>query len=293
MRRARLSSYPVRVAGLTHLASRHSTAALYHLYLASCWSQNFLSLSLHVVVPSRVCPIITEGLVNQIQRACTVLGDYGGANNNAFSSLLEALPSVAVVGGQIIITTTTTIIIIQFRKNKNWTICCALEPLKMEFHFRFLDFNSLFLFLVFWNKSRVRGSLRFWRALLGMTFCLEDQVSSFLFFYLVILVLDFFYFFIMLWVLVLVCMNWIAGFVKAPIGVAAKCNYSLFLNVKLPFAAKYSSSSRTSSTHGPKSLKSLPACRSVKITSFISFHIYIYSLPVPFVRVVNEKRSDF
>ncbi|RYQ88145.1 hypothetical protein Ahy_B09g095529 isoform K [Arachis hypogaea] len=40
------------------------------------------------------------GLVNRIQRACTVLGDYGGADNNAFSSLWEALPSVAVVGGQ-------------------------------------------------------------------------------------------------------------------------------------------------------------------------------------------------
>ncbi|KAF5744243.1 dynamin-related protein 1E isoform X2 [Tripterygium wilfordii] len=39
------------------------------------------------------------GLVNRIQRACTVLGDYGGGNN-AFSSLWEALPSVAVVGGQ-------------------------------------------------------------------------------------------------------------------------------------------------------------------------------------------------
>ncbi|KAH1257567.1 Dynamin-related protein 1E [Glycine max] len=40
------------------------------------------------------------GLVNRIQQACTVLGDYGGADNNAFSSLWEALPSVAVVGGQ-------------------------------------------------------------------------------------------------------------------------------------------------------------------------------------------------
>ncbi|KAK7395550.1 hypothetical protein VNO78_16112 [Psophocarpus tetragonolobus] len=41
------------------------------------------------------------GLVNRIQRACTVLGDYGGAaDNNTFSSLWEALPSVAVVGGQ-------------------------------------------------------------------------------------------------------------------------------------------------------------------------------------------------
>ncbi|KAE9617940.1 hypothetical protein Lal_00037912 [Lupinus albus] len=40
------------------------------------------------------------GLVNRIQRACTVLGDYGGTDNNTFSSLWEALPSVAVVGGQ-------------------------------------------------------------------------------------------------------------------------------------------------------------------------------------------------
>ncbi|XP_027334200.1 dynamin-related protein 1E-like isoform X3 [Abrus precatorius] len=40
------------------------------------------------------------GLVNRIQQACTVLGDYGGADNDTFSSLWEALPSVAVVGGQ-------------------------------------------------------------------------------------------------------------------------------------------------------------------------------------------------
>ncbi|MBA0823664.1 hypothetical protein Goarm_020382 [Gossypium armourianum] len=36
------------------------------------------------------------GLVNKIQRACTVLGDHGGQG----MSLWEALPSVAVVGGQ-------------------------------------------------------------------------------------------------------------------------------------------------------------------------------------------------
>ena len=30
-----------------------------------------------------------------------MLGDYGGADNNTFSSLWEALPSVAVVGGQV------------------------------------------------------------------------------------------------------------------------------------------------------------------------------------------------
>ncbi|GFP90464.1 dynamin-related protein 1e [Phtheirospermum japonicum] len=39
------------------------------------------------------------GLVNRIQRACTALGDYGG-DDQAFSSLWDALPSVAVVGGQ-------------------------------------------------------------------------------------------------------------------------------------------------------------------------------------------------
>ncbi|KAK1261489.1 Dynamin-related protein 1E [Acorus gramineus] len=38
------------------------------------------------------------GLVNRIQRACTVLGDYG--SDNALPTLWEALPTVAVVGGQ-------------------------------------------------------------------------------------------------------------------------------------------------------------------------------------------------
>lgn len=39
------------------------------------------------------------GLVNRIQRACTVLGDHGGGDSS-FSSLWESLPTVAVVGGQ-------------------------------------------------------------------------------------------------------------------------------------------------------------------------------------------------
>ncbi|XP_040989537.1 dynamin-related protein 1E-like [Juglans microcarpa x Juglans regia] len=38
-------------------------------------------------------------LVNRIQRACTVLGDYGAADT-ALPTLWEALPSVVVVGGQ-------------------------------------------------------------------------------------------------------------------------------------------------------------------------------------------------
>ncbi|XP_074263125.1 phragmoplastin DRP1E-like [Silene latifolia] len=39
------------------------------------------------------------GLNNRIQRVCTLLGDHNAANS-AFNSLWEALPSVAVVGGQ-------------------------------------------------------------------------------------------------------------------------------------------------------------------------------------------------
>ncbi|XP_076956257.1 phragmoplastin DRP1E-like [Bidens hawaiensis] len=39
------------------------------------------------------------GMVNRIQRACTALGDYGGGDSS-FTSLWDALPSVAVVGGQ-------------------------------------------------------------------------------------------------------------------------------------------------------------------------------------------------
>uniref|UniRef100_A0A0C9RIS4 TSA: Wollemia nobilis Ref_Wollemi_Transcript_15527_2462 transcribed RNA sequence n=1 Tax=Wollemia nobilis TaxID=56998 RepID=A0A0C9RIS4_9CONI len=40
------------------------------------------------------------GLVNRIQRACTVLGDHGGEGASALPTLWESLPSVAVVGGQ-------------------------------------------------------------------------------------------------------------------------------------------------------------------------------------------------
>lgn len=41
------------------------------------------------------------GLVNRIQRACTALGDHG--RDSALPTLWEALPSVAVVGGQVLI----------------------------------------------------------------------------------------------------------------------------------------------------------------------------------------------
>ncbi|GJN20162.1 hypothetical protein PR202_gb07504 [Eleusine coracana subsp. coracana] len=39
-------------------------------------------------------------LVNRIQRACTALGDHGGDAPGSLPTLWEALPSVAVVGGQ-------------------------------------------------------------------------------------------------------------------------------------------------------------------------------------------------
>lgn len=42
------------------------------------------------------------GMVNRIQRACTVLGDYGGDGGASLPTLWEALPSVVVVGGQVL-----------------------------------------------------------------------------------------------------------------------------------------------------------------------------------------------
>lgn len=45
------------------------------------------------------------GLVNRIQRACTVLGDHGGEG----MSLWEALPSVAVVGGQVLMLSSSSL----------------------------------------------------------------------------------------------------------------------------------------------------------------------------------------
>lgn len=38
-------------------------------------------------------------LVNRLQRACTALGDHG--EETALPTLWDALPSIAVVGGQV------------------------------------------------------------------------------------------------------------------------------------------------------------------------------------------------
>lgn len=97
------------------------------------------------------------GLVNRIQRACTVLGDHGGEG----MSLWEALPSVAVVGGQV-----SAILLLAFR-------------------FLFLNFRGLISFLLTFivihvlnEKIRALGSRLCWKAWLEGTSCLVDPVVS-------------------------------------------------------------------------------------------------------------------
>ena len=55
------------------------------------------------------------GLVNWIQRECIVLGDYG-SGDNAFSSLWGALPSVAVVGGQVPSSSSAQFVFVKFTR---------------------------------------------------------------------------------------------------------------------------------------------------------------------------------
>lgn len=101
------------------------------------------------------------GLVNRIQRACTMLGDYGGGDNS-FSSLWEALPSVAVVGGQVLflIWTLFNYLFFFFFERKKWIVYSL----------------SITHYLGVGNDNRVLASLQCWRVLLGVTFFLEAQV---------------------------------------------------------------------------------------------------------------------
>lgn len=41
------------------------------------------------------------GLVSRIQKACTVLGDYGDDGYRSLPSLWDALPTIVVLGGQV------------------------------------------------------------------------------------------------------------------------------------------------------------------------------------------------
>jgi hypothetical protein len=74
------------------------------------------------------------GLINKIQRACTVLGDHGGEG----LSLWEALPSVAVVGGQV--TTTSFLFFYSFHNyntfffQKNLNLVCLIFIRVQENH---------------------------------------------------------------------------------------------------------------------------------------------------------------
>lgn len=95
------------------------------------------------------------GLVNRIQRACTVLGDYGGGTgSNAFNSLWEALPTVAVVGGQVISPVEISLTSSQV---------FSLVTLQLTFVL---------------GLCRVLGNLRFLRVQLGEIFFLEDLVCE-------------------------------------------------------------------------------------------------------------------
>lgn len=102
------------------------------------------------------------GLINKIQRACTVLGDHGGEG----MSLWEALPSVAVVGGQVIYT---------------------YIQLDIHMHFCFSYFFFLFrvemccLNICFWFwASRVLESRPSWKAWWGgISFLVDPVIMNF------------------------------------------------------------------------------------------------------------------
>lgn len=71
------------------------------------------------------------GLVNRIQRACTVLGDHGGGGEGG--SLWEALPSVAVVGGQVRVLATTLRTYLSDPKPWRPDLDMVLTPLRFAF----------------------------------------------------------------------------------------------------------------------------------------------------------------
>lgn len=103
------------------------------------------------------------GLVNRIQRACTVLGDHGGEG----TSLWEALPSVAVVGGQVKINALFIAIIYD-------GFVLAFD-VGLLYHLIML-MGFVFIFGVFGKIVRVLGNLPCSKALLGEISCLVDLV---------------------------------------------------------------------------------------------------------------------
>lgn len=105
------------------------------------------------------------GLVNRIQRACTVLGDHGGEG----TSLWEALPSVAVVGGQVKINALAIVIIY------DGFVLAQFFDVGLLYHLIML-MGFVFFFGVFGKMIRVLGNLPCSKALLGEISCLVDQV---------------------------------------------------------------------------------------------------------------------
>lgn len=85
-------------------------------------------------------------LVNRIQRACTVLGDYGGDGAD-LPTLWESLPSVAVVGGQVRVSYFQTLDFFH----------------SYDFFLMFTDLFPSVLLVCVSSGNRVRGRAPSWR----------------------------------------------------------------------------------------------------------------------------------
>lgn len=100
------------------------------------------------------------GLVNKIQRACTVLGDHGGEG----LSLWEALPTVAVVGGQVICFNFLKFSLLFF-SNIDWCV-------------RNLIINCIFIgYIVESNLKYLNEIIEFWK-IIGVGKCCRKRFSS-------------------------------------------------------------------------------------------------------------------
>lgn len=114
---------------------------LHSHFLCNFWSKNHTLIHSSSSDPKMATMTSLIGLINKIQRACTVLGDHGGGG----LSLWEALPSVAVVGGQVSLFSITFFSI-------SIVISCVLD----------LEYDWFFGMCVYlWKmKTRVQGNRR-------------------------------------------------------------------------------------------------------------------------------------
>lgn len=81
-------------SSLTHTPYSPSPPQISISFLPTSSDRSYISL-----VPPSIPMDNLISLVNKIQRACTALGDHG--ENSALPTLWDALPAIAVVGGQV------------------------------------------------------------------------------------------------------------------------------------------------------------------------------------------------